>query len=98
MSAAPRGIRGSLNIELAEAITEARLEYGHNWIGGDVLTDPERLAVLMEEVGEVAREILATNRPIHTRDELMQVAACAIAWIQALDDEDDWHAGLGPAT
>lgn len=30
MSAAPHGIRGSLNIELAEAITEARLEYGHN--------------------------------------------------------------------
>lgn len=69
-------------------MTDAQLTYGSAWIGGDVLDAAERLAVLMEEVGEVAREVLAVNRPQHIRDELIQVAACAVAWIEAIDAED----------
>ena len=53
----------------------------------------EKLAVLAEELGEVAREVLSqdglvsdgtgTNAAI--REELVQVAAIAVAWIEALE-------------
>lgn len=58
------------------------------------------LAVLIEEVGEAAREILEARPvvgyvdpipPIATallRAELVQVAAVAVAWIEAIDRRD----------
>lgn len=67
--------------------------------GGDHLT---ALAILTEEVGEVAQEVLRHDRRNATpgryghsvedailalRAELVQVAACAVSWIQALDGE-----------
>jgi len=58
------------------------------------VSQPVRLAVLTEEVGEVAREILDSGayRPDATaRDELLeevvQVAAVATAWVEALITE-----------
>lgn len=44
------------------------------------------LAVLTEEVGEVAQALIAPA-PVdgNLRDELIQVAAVAVAWVQALD-------------
>jgi hypothetical protein len=49
-------------------------------------------AILSEECGEVAREALAmaglvreTGDPARLRKELIQVAAVAVAWIEALD-------------
>jgi NTP pyrophosphatase (non-canonical NTP hydrolase) len=55
----------------------------------------ERLAMLAEEVGEVAKETLgqAEGKLAHDNDvdraslrkELIQVAAVAVAWIEALD-------------
>jgi hypothetical protein len=51
----------------------------------------ERLAVLVEEVGEVARcvsETAGLANDKHGRDlraELVQVAAVAVAWIEGLD-------------
>lgn len=58
------------------------------------MTHAERLAVLVEEVGEVSREICESigGRPIdkaHLREELVQNAAVCVAWIEALDAEDD---------
>lgn len=60
--------------------------------------DDRRLVVLTEEVGEVARAILESGFvPRHLvgqvdaigdpelRDELVQVAAVAVAWIEAID-------------
>lgn len=59
------------------------------------MTDHEKLSVLIEEVGEVAREILTMQGRRHARDaagtvealraELVQVAAVCVAWIEALD-------------
>jgi NTP pyrophosphatase (non-canonical NTP hydrolase) len=46
------------------------------------MTDGERLAVLVEEVGEVAR---AMNDGKGLREELIQVAAVAVAWVEAID-------------
>jgi hypothetical protein len=61
--------------------TEGRIP----WSCADPLVSPgERLAVLVEEVGEVAR---ALNDGVGLRDELVQVAAVAVAWIEGLDAE-----------
>lgn len=49
---------------------------------GPVDTDGQRLAVLVEEVGEVAR---AMNDGKGLREELIQVAAVAVAWVEAID-------------
>ena len=53
------------------------------------MPDGEKLAVLMEEVGEVARELCdaraAREAPgRNLRVELIQVAAVAVAWAEAL--------------
>lgn len=43
-----------------------------------------KLAALVEEVGEVAR---AFHDQTSKRDELVHVAAVAVAWIEALDQQ-----------
>jgi hypothetical protein len=54
--------------------------------------DDRRLAVLGEEFGEVARALLEREFALtgeiidaHLRTELVQVAAVALAWIEAID-------------
>lgn len=50
-----------------------------------------RLDVLLEEVGELADDVLA-NRDYHV--ELVQVAAMALAWLGVEPDDaevDEWH-------
>lgn len=57
------------------------------------LTLAEKLACLMEELGEVAQEVLTqegrrlardtTGTPEGLRKELVQVAAVALAWLEA---------------
>ena len=63
------------------------------------VADPNRkLRVLMEEVGEVAEaiDLLETCKPgckpharmtNHLRDELTQVAAVAVAWLEAMEEK-----------
>lgn len=53
-------------------------------MGGTQLTDLERMAVLTEEVGEVAHA-LNEQDPDELRRELLQVAACAVAWLERID-------------
>lgn len=56
------------------------------------MTDAERLACLCEELGEVARLVLARESLVSDgdaadvvlRDELSQVAALAVAWMERL--------------
>ena len=53
------------------------------------------LSILMEEVGEVAKAALDADYNVdelegNYRDELVQVAAVAIAMIECLD-RDKWH-------
>lgn len=45
---------------------------------------PVKVTVLLEEVGEVARAILE-QKPEDLRSELVQVAAVAVAMIEAVD-------------
>lgn len=55
-------------------------------------TDAERLAILVEEVGEVAQS-LQTGTGL--RDELVQVAAVALRWVQAIDSRQGPTSGSG---
>jgi hypothetical protein len=48
--------------------------------------DKEWLPILMEEVGEAAHCLTYDANPVELREELVQVAAMAIAWIEAIDD------------
>jgi hypothetical protein len=76
-----------------EDIGEAKRASGIDWrscadpdmAGGDFT----RLAVLAEEFGEVANAVLETaygsSGDEHLRDELIQVAAVAAAWVEAVD-------------
>ena len=60
----------------------------HDWGVGDCSSTrvplPIRLAVLLEEVGEVARAILERESPERLRAELVQVAAVAVAIAESL--------------
>lgn len=53
------------------------------------LTTGQKLGVLMEEVGEVARAALRADRLVtdgseHLKTELIQVAAVCLAWLESL--------------
>lgn len=70
----------------AEA-TRAHLKHGDNSMLGAHYTSGDRLAILMEEVGEVAHEL--TYDQDGDRDklvkELIQVAAMAASWVEFLE-------------
>lgn len=59
----------------------------HSWGRGDCsspdVDDMVKAAVLAEECGEVARAVLDKD-PKHLVDELVQVAAVAVAWLEYL--------------
>jgi NTP pyrophosphatase (non-canonical NTP hydrolase) len=70
----------------------------HSFTCSSLIADDNRkLRVLMEEVGEVARSIdllegLTVKRAIekelnNLRDELTQVAAVAVAWLESMEDK-----------
>ena len=58
------------------------------------MLNSERLCILTEEVGEVARALLNDGqlthdiRPKVLRTELIQCAAICVAWLEALDKPD----------
>ena len=62
-------------------------DHPHEWGTGDCsnpdLPDTLKLVILAEEGGEVARAVLERN-PNQLRDELVQVAAVAVAWLESL--------------
>lgn len=48
----------------------------------------ERLAVLLEEVGEVARALNESHGIVQLERELCQVAAVAVAWLEGLSSAE----------
>ncbi len=86
--------------ELIIAARESAMSrFGNHSIGGSWLLRPERLAILVEEIGEVAEHVTrdrrqtlptAEERERHDApnrdeliDELAQVSAAALMWIEA---------------
>lgn len=57
--------------------------WGHGDCSGTGITGTTKMAVLAEEVGEVARAVL-DRTPDRLRTELVQVAAVAVAWLESL--------------
>lgn len=48
-------------------------------------TNDEKVVMLGEEFGEVCRAVHDGHTPEELREELIQVAAIAVAWVQAVD-------------
>lgn len=61
----------------------------HSWGSGDcsspMLRDEVKAVVLAEECGEVARAVLDRAG---LAEELVQVAAVAVAWLECIDAQD----------
>jgi hypothetical protein len=81
----------TLSAVQAEA-TRAYLRHGEHSMFGVAVTESDRLAILTEEVGEVARELnedrlgnLDDDWKIRRVKELIQVAAMALSWVECLE-------------
>ena len=74
-------------IDVERARQFAKWDGPHDWGHGDcsspAVADIVKTAVLSEECGEVARAVLDTDID-QLRTELIQVAAVAVAWLEAL--------------
>ena len=95
-----RETRGVLAEILDERDRQEHLKAAGRFVGtcaDHELTNAEKLAVLVEEVGEVARALLSqpdrqlardqlSNREC-LRTELVHVATVAVAWIESLNGE-----------
>lgn len=77
----------SLRTVLGE-VAEERTRQDGKW-GEQNHIDFVWAAILGEEVGEVSEAVLEQTfsgaPPKHVRDELVQVAAVAVAWVEAID-------------
>lgn len=60
-----------------------RVHQDRKWGADRNLVDRQWLPILVEEVGEVSEAILEEGG---LRDELIQVAAVAVAWVECLDN------------
>jgi len=73
-------------IEAERRRQAAKWNLEHDWGYGDCSSDQVspavKAAVLAEECGEVARSAL--DGTLDLKDELVQVAAVAIAWLESL--------------
>lgn len=67
---------------------KATQKHGKESINALAASDPRWLPILMEEVGEAAAE-LNYDAAGSLRAELVQVAAVACAWIDAIDKEQE---------
>lgn len=74
-----------------ERIAEAkRREGARHWrtCADPLLPDDRRLPILAEELGEVAKALndAYVGEPANLREELIHVAACAVAWAEYLGE------------
>ena len=83
-------IEGVLGDVAAEIDRQDHLARAGKFGGTHILPggpDADRLGVLVEEVGEVAKEVneekMGQGEPGKKYDELVQTAACAVAWATA---------------
>lgn len=69
-------------------VARAHRKHGERSILNPAMPDAVRLPVLVEEVGEVAKAMLEDADPADLRAELVQVAAVALTWLEALRTSD----------
>ena len=90
----PRLVLSDLTLSAIQAeATRARLKHGEHSMLGTNYSSGDRLAILMEEVGEVAHELTydqggaggGEGRRDELVKELIQVAAMAATWVEYLE-------------
>ena len=69
-------------MEVLEEVMEERNRQDELW-GEQNHDDGIWLAILVEEVGEVANDINERSKKL--REELIQVAAVAVSWVESID-------------
>jgi len=75
--------------EIVKGRVAAHEKHGENSIEAVPASETGRwLAILGEEFGEVCRA-LTYDQNMNLRDELLDVASVAVAWIAAIDAEED---------
>lgn len=85
-------------LEALRAIHEERKAQDRQW-GEQNHGNTRWLPILTEEVGEVAKAINEGDDPEHLIEELIQVAAVAVSWVEAIGrrEQEDYtvcfHAG-----
>jgi hypothetical protein len=72
--------------EVEAELRRAHAKHGDASILNPAMPDVVRLPVLVEEVGEVAKAMIEQDDATRLRAELIQVAAIALTWIEALRD------------
>jgi hypothetical protein len=88
---APRLALSDLTLTAVQAeATRAHLRHGRNSMLYQDTTNERRLAILAEEVGEVARAlneyaITGALDETNLEKELIQVAAMAASWVEAIN-------------
>ncbi len=73
----------TLNAIQAEALRAHCRHFEHSLLNKQ-MPDSQRLAILVEEVGEVAHALTYDGDKDRLETELIQVAAVAASWIEAL--------------
>ena len=71
-------------MEVLEEVMEERKRQDELW-GEQNHDDGIWLAILVEEVGEVANDINEQSSSKELREELIQVAAVAVSWVESID-------------
>lgn len=85
-----QGRRWSRQARVSYAVTQERWRQDNKWgwpnegLAGRV--PYKKLAILMEEVGEVATALLEREPLENLKAELTQVAAVAIAWLESIEE------------
>jgi len=82
---------GRQSSTILKDIVAERIRQDEKW--GDQVANTDYLwaTILLEEVGEAAKEVLETGAMNgKLRYELIQCAAVCVAWIEALDRRNDY--------
>lgn len=78
----------NLTEQAIDSVLHERAFQDERWGGNRQLPDDTWLRILVEEVGEVAKALNDREPVEDLRAELVQVAAVAIAWIEAMDTKE----------
>lgn len=76
--------RAAIFQAIAAERTRQMVKHPGHTIADDSTELYKKLAILVEEVGEVSRAML-DGKPDDMRKELVEVAACAVGWLESLN-------------
>ena len=90
----PGDLKPYMESYFATVVHEIQLERArqdNKWGRGRSLSNWHWLAILMEEAGEVAKDMLQEHALASMHMELVQVAAVAVAWLEDIAQNGDYR-------